>query len=119
MSLKNNIPCNNQDCEHKWYYEDLSNGKGFQRITECAKNHNWIPLVMMDKHRPTKIATENILNRTILCWFHIMQTFGENLNNWSIPWSLRYTYNILFNIYIYIYYLFILFYFILIGIQLH
>ncbi|PKK67602.1 hypothetical protein RhiirC2_713979 [Rhizophagus irregularis] len=63
------------DCEHKWYYEDLPNGKGFQRITECAKNHNWIPLV---------------LDRTILCWFHVMQTFGKNLNNWKVPWPLRY-----------------------------
>ena len=89
MSLKNNVPCDNLDCEHKWYYENLPNGKGFQRIIECAKNHNWIPLVMMDKHQPTKIATENILDRTILCWFHIMQTFGENLNNWNIPWPLR------------------------------
>ncbi|GBB90997.1 hypothetical protein RclHR1_18090003 [Rhizophagus clarus] len=97
-SLKNNIPCDNQNCEHKWYYEDLPNKKGFQRITECAKNHNWVPLVMMDKHRPTKIATENVLDRTILCWFHIMKTFGENLNNWNIPWSLRYPIALAFKI---------------------
>ena len=69
---------------------EFTKWKGFRRITECAKNHNWIPLVMMDKHRPTKIATENVLNRTILCWFHVMQTFGENLNNWKVPWPLRY-----------------------------
>ncbi|CAB5217590.1 unnamed protein product [Rhizophagus irregularis] len=98
MSLKNNVPCNNPDCEHKWYYEDLPNGKGFQRITECAKNHSWIPLVMMDKHRPTKIATEKVLDRTILCWFHVMQTFGENLNNWNISWPLRYPIALAFKI---------------------
>ena len=84
-SLKNNVPCNNQNCEHKWHYKNLPNGRGFRRITECAKNHNWILLVMMDKHRPTKIATKNMLDHTILCWFHVMQTFGENLNNWKVP----------------------------------
>ncbi|UZO21775.1 uncharacterized protein OCT59_014160 [Rhizophagus irregularis] len=26
-SLKNNIPCNDSNCEHKWYYEDLPNEK--------------------------------------------------------------------------------------------
>ena len=52
--------------------------------------NNWIPLVMMDKHQPTKIATENVLNRTILCWFYAMQTLGENLNNWNVSRSLRY-----------------------------
>jgi len=39
MSLKNNILCNNQDCKHKWYYEDLSNEKGFQKIIKYAKNY--------------------------------------------------------------------------------
>ncbi|GBC42759.1 hypothetical protein GLOIN_2v1777145 [Rhizophagus irregularis DAOM 181602=DAOM 197198] len=96
--LKNNILCNDSNCEHKWYYEDLPNEKGFQRITECAKNHNWILLVMIDKHRPTKIATENVVDRTILCWFHIMQTFGENLNNWKVPWPLRYPIALAFKI---------------------
>jgi len=28
-SLKNNIPCNNQNCEYKWHYENLPNERGF------------------------------------------------------------------------------------------
>ncbi len=67
MLLKNNISCNNQDYEYKWYYEDLLNKKEFQRIIEYAKNHTWILLVMMNKYHPMKIAIENILNHIILC----------------------------------------------------
>ncbi|PKK60406.1 hypothetical protein RhiirC2_793358 [Rhizophagus irregularis] len=52
-------------CEHKWYYEDLPNEKGFQRIIEYAKNHNWIP---------------------------------ENLNNWKVPWPLKYPIALAFKI---------------------
>lgn len=45
---------------------------------------------MIDKHRPTKLGVNGLLNGTILCWFHIMQYFGENLKNWNIDKSLRY-----------------------------
>ncbi|CAG8608079.1 6161_t:CDS:2, partial [Scutellospora calospora] len=32
---------------------------------------------------------EGIVCGTILCWFYIMQTFGENLKIWNIPHSFR------------------------------
>lgn len=85
---KKNIPCNQNGCEHKWSYIDLPNGKGFERIRECSSSV-WNPLVMIDKHRPSKIAITNTLRGAILCWFHIMQTIGENFNQLNIPWSLR------------------------------
>ncbi|PKY15305.1 hypothetical protein RhiirB3_380819 [Rhizophagus irregularis] len=88
-AIKKNIPCNQDGCEHKWSYMDLSNGKGFERIREC-NSFTWNPLVMIDKHRPSKIAITNVLHGSILCWFHIMQTIGENFNQLNIPWSLRY-----------------------------
>ena len=47
-SLKNNVPCNDQNCEHKWHYENLPNGNGFQRITECAKNHRMCKKSQLD-----------------------------------------------------------------------
>ena len=87
-AIKKNIPCNQDGCEHKWSYMDLSNGKGFERIREC-NSFTWNPLVMIDKHRPSKIAITNVLRGSILCWFHIMQTIGENFNQLNIPWSLR------------------------------
>ncbi|CAB4387713.1 unnamed protein product [Rhizophagus irregularis] len=37
-----------------------------------------------------EIIGQPVLDRTILCWFHVMQTFGKNLNNWKVPWPLRY-----------------------------
>jgi hypothetical protein len=37
MSLKNNIPCNNPNCKHKWYYENLPNGKGFRTSEMCVR----------------------------------------------------------------------------------
>ncbi|CAB4473705.1 unnamed protein product [Rhizophagus irregularis] len=53
---------------------------------------------MTDKHRLSKIAVTNILRGTILCWFHIMQTIGENFNQWNIPWLLRYPLALAFKI---------------------
>jgi hypothetical protein len=58
----------------------LPNGKGFKRIRECNSS-NWNPLVMINKHKPLKIAVDNNLCETILYWFHIMHTIGENFNH--------------------------------------
>ncbi|UZO14268.1 uncharacterized protein OCT59_005728 [Rhizophagus irregularis] len=52
---------------------------GFKRIRECNSS-NWNSLVMIDKHRPSKIAIDNNLRGAILCWFHIMHTIGEDYN---------------------------------------
>ncbi|CAG8749969.1 3895_t:CDS:2, partial [Gigaspora rosea] len=87
--LASNIPCADLTCEHPWHYEDLPNQKGFQRIRDCASNQPWNPTAMIDKHRLTKRGVDGIIRGTILCWFHIMQTFGENLKQWNIPHSLR------------------------------
>ncbi len=95
-ALKNNIPCNRVDCNHAWYYEDLPDNTGFRRITPCSNINLWNPIAMIDKHRPTKLGVDGLLSGTILCWFHIMQNFGENLKNWNINQSLRYIIN-LFN----------------------
>ncbi|CAB4484066.1 unnamed protein product [Rhizophagus irregularis] len=78
------------DCDHTWYYENLPNNTGFRRITPCSNINPWNPVAMIDKHRPTKLGVDGLLSGTILCWFHIMQTFGENLKNWNINQSLRY-----------------------------
>lgn len=48
-AIKKNIPCNNTLCQHKWYYEDLISGNGFQRVREC-QNDQWKPYAMIDKH---------------------------------------------------------------------
>jgi hypothetical protein len=88
-AIVKNIPCDNILCQHKWYYEDLSSGNGFQRVREC-QIRNWEPYVMIDKHRPSKLAIQNTsLRGPILCWFHVMKTYGENLNNWQIPVQFR------------------------------
>ena len=90
LAIKHNISCNNDNCSHKWFYEDLPNGRGFRRILKCNENfQTWQPFAMIDKHRPTKSAAKDILRGTFLCWFHTMQTLGENLNQWAIPWSIR------------------------------
>jgi len=68
---------------------------------------------MIDKHRPTKLGVNGLLRGTILCWFHIMQCFGENLKNWNINKLLRYEYLILIEILYYINILFNKYYFIL------
>ncbi|RHZ45370.1 hypothetical protein Glove_680g85 [Diversispora epigaea] len=88
-AVKQNIPCNNSDCNHPWHYENLSNNKGFKRIRDC-NNQIWNPYIMIDKHRPSKLGVEGLVRGTILCWFHIMQTFGNNLKEWNIPQSFRY-----------------------------
>ncbi|CAB5312000.1 unnamed protein product [Rhizophagus irregularis] len=59
-------------------------------ISAIKKNIPCNQDVMIDKHRPSKIAITNVLHGSILCWFHIMQTIGENFNQLNIPWSLRY-----------------------------
>lgn len=88
-AIKKNIPCDDEFCEHKWHYEDLILGNGFRRIRECQNNSNWKPYIMIDKHRPSKLAIQNISHKPILCWFHIMKTFSENLNSWKIPAKFR------------------------------
>lgn len=40
---------------------------------------------MIDKHRPSRIAIQSLLRGSILCWFHIMKTIGENFSQWNIP----------------------------------
>ncbi|POG82010.1 uncharacterized protein OCT59_029956 [Rhizophagus irregularis] len=97
FAIKKNIPCDWDDCEHKWNYVNLPNRMEFERVREC-NSFNWNPFIMTDKHRPSKIAVTNILRGTILCWFHIMQTIGENFNQWNIPWSLRYPLALAFKI---------------------
>jgi hypothetical protein len=90
LAVKNNIPCNDNNCSHEWFYEDLPNEKGFQRVLKCNKNSQiWKPFAMIDKSRPTKSAVKDILQGTFLCWFHVMQTLGENFNQWAIPWQIR------------------------------
>ncbi|RHZ84689.1 hypothetical protein Glove_78g185 [Diversispora epigaea] len=42
---------------------------------------------MIDKHRPSKLEVEKLVRGTILYWFHIMQTFDNNLKEWNIPQS--------------------------------
>ena len=85
LAVKQNIPCNDKNCEHQWYYQDLSNGNGFQRITLCSKNNTWNPYMMIDKHRPSKLGIEGLTCGVILCWFHIMQTLSNHLKEWKIP----------------------------------
>ncbi|GBB97117.1 hypothetical protein RclHR1_02920002 [Rhizophagus clarus] len=96
-AIKKNIPCDNEFCEHKWYYENLLSGNGFQRVREC-QNNNWKPYILIDKHRPSKIAIQNALHKPILCWFHIMKTFSENLNKWQIPAKFKYPIALAFKI---------------------
>ncbi|CAG8824105.1 15380_t:CDS:2, partial [Cetraspora pellucida] len=57
-----------------YHYEELSNGKGFIRVRNCAPI--WQPFAMIDKHQPTKQELQPILHSLILCWFNIMQTFS-------------------------------------------
>ncbi|PKB99203.1 hypothetical protein RhiirA5_430119 [Rhizophagus irregularis] len=97
FAIKKNIPCDWDDCEHKWNYVNLPNRMEFERVREC-NSFNWNPFIMTDKHRLSKIAVTNILRGTILCWFHIMQTIGENFNQWNIPWLLRYPLALAFKI---------------------
>ncbi|PKB97279.1 hypothetical protein RhiirA5_468619 [Rhizophagus irregularis] len=73
-AIKKNIQCDQNGCEHKWSYIDLPNGKGFKRIRECNSS-NWNPLVMIDKHRPSKIAIDNNLHGAILCWYPLALAF--------------------------------------------
>ncbi|CAB4495143.1 unnamed protein product [Rhizophagus irregularis] len=96
-AIKKNIPCDNEFCEHKWYYENLLSGNGFQRVREC-QNNNWKPYILIDKHRPSKLAIQNASHKPILCWFHIMKTFSENLNKWQIPAKFRYPIALAFKI---------------------
>ncbi|UZO01004.1 uncharacterized protein OCT59_012113 [Rhizophagus irregularis] len=96
-AIKKNIPYDNEFCEHKWYYENLLSGNGFQRVREC-QNNNWKPYILIDKHRPSKLAIQNASHKPILCWFHIMKTFSENLNKWQIPAKFRYPIALAFKI---------------------
>ncbi len=102
LALKNNIPCTQSNCDHSWYYEDLPDNIGFRRITTCSNQSLWNPIAIIDKYRLTKLGVNGLLHETILCWFYIMQYFGENLKNWNINKSLRYEYLILIKI-LYIY----------------
>ncbi|CAG8654741.1 4378_t:CDS:2, partial [Funneliformis caledonium] len=40
------------------YYEDLVSENGFRQVPEC-QNDDWMPYVMIDKHRPSKLAIQN------------------------------------------------------------
>ncbi|CAB4479906.1 unnamed protein product [Rhizophagus irregularis] len=98
QAIKQNIPCSRSECNHEWYYQDLPSGKGFERISNCANIQLWNPLAIIDKHRPSRIAIQSLLRGSILCWFHIMKTIGENFSQWNIPWSIRYPLAIAFKI---------------------
>ncbi|RHZ78710.1 hypothetical protein Glove_157g2 [Diversispora epigaea] len=74
LSNKQNIPCNDLNCNHPWHYENLPNNKGFKRIRDC-NNQIWNPYVMIDKHKPSKLGV-GLVRGNILCWFHIMQTLA-------------------------------------------
>ena len=81
LAIKNNIPCDDNNCSYEWFYEDLPNKKKFQRVLKCNKSLQiWKPFAMINKNRPIKFAIKDILYGTFLCWFHIMQTFDKNLN---------------------------------------
>ncbi|CAG8736943.1 12029_t:CDS:2, partial [Rhizophagus irregularis] len=60
LAVKQNIPCNDNNCEHNWYYEDLHDAKGFKRVRPCSQNHLWNPYMMIDKHRPSKLGIEGL-----------------------------------------------------------
>ncbi|CAG8491186.1 15642_t:CDS:2, partial [Cetraspora pellucida] len=75
QAVKANIPCNNPHCMHQYRYIDLPDGRGFKHICECILY--WNPLAMIDKHRPTKLALQNLVRGTILCWFHIIKSDNE------------------------------------------
>ncbi|CAG8738871.1 13413_t:CDS:2 [Cetraspora pellucida] len=85
QAVKANIPCNNP------HY-----GWGFKRIRECISY--WNPLAIMDKHRLTKLALQNLVRGTILCWFHIMSTLEEHLQQWKVDWNLQYPIALVFKI---------------------
>ncbi|CAB4395224.1 unnamed protein product [Rhizophagus irregularis] len=48
--------------------------------------------------KPSKLAIQNASHKPILCWFHIMKTFSENLNKWQIPAKFRYPIALAFKI---------------------
>ncbi|CAB4387173.1 unnamed protein product [Rhizophagus irregularis] len=85
-SLKNNILCNDSNCEHKWYYEDLPNEKGFQRITECAKNHNWILLTRYPIALAFKIVGRS---RSIELAKELGPLYSEFINSLDITQELK------------------------------
>ncbi|RIB12487.1 hypothetical protein C2G38_2200515 [Gigaspora rosea] len=95
-AIKANIPCKNINCEHSYEYVTLPNNKGFKHIRSCAIE--WKLFAMMDKHRPTKAALMPIIHSTILCWFHIMQTFRNHFRTQKIDLSLRYPIALAFKI---------------------
>ncbi|RHZ88301.1 hypothetical protein Glove_23g88 [Diversispora epigaea] len=57
-AVKQNIPCNNFDCEHLWQYENLLNNKRFKRIQDCNNQ--------IDKYRPSKLGVEGLVHGIIL-----------------------------------------------------
>ncbi|GES76203.1 hypothetical protein GLOIN_2v1872702 [Rhizophagus clarus] len=63
----NNILYNQVNCDHAWYYEDLSNNTGFKRITPYSSTSLWDPIAIIDKHKPFKLGVDNLLSRTIFC----------------------------------------------------
>ncbi|GES80339.1 hypothetical protein GLOIN_2v1542684 [Rhizophagus clarus] len=89
-AIKQNILCNDNNCEHHWYYEDLSDENGFRRIHPCSQNNLWNPYIIIDKHRPSKLGVDGLTRCVILCWFHIIQTLGNNFKEWQIPQQFRY-----------------------------
>ncbi|CAB4379278.1 unnamed protein product [Rhizophagus irregularis] len=77
LSIKKNIPCDRDDCEHKWNYVNLPNRMEFERVREC-NSFNWNPFIMTDKHRPSKIAVTNILRGVALAFKIIGRSRTEN-----------------------------------------
>ena len=55
LAIKQNIPYNDNNCEHHWYYEDLPNKKGFRRIRPCSQNNVWNPYIMIDNTNPPNL----------------------------------------------------------------
>ncbi|RIB06403.1 hypothetical protein C2G38_2046819 [Gigaspora rosea] len=95
-AVQRNVPCNNNNCNHEYYYRELANNKGFMRIRKCAQL--WQPFAMINKYRPTKRGLQPILRGVILCWFHIMQTLGERLKDLRIDDRYRYPIAMVFKI---------------------
>lgn len=45
---------------------------------------------MIDKHSPSHLAIHLLGLSFILCWFHVMSTIREKMNDLKISWEVRY-----------------------------
>ncbi|CAG8623564.1 10622_t:CDS:2 [Funneliformis mosseae] len=89
-AIRKNLPCNLEDCEHSWYYEDLPNERGFKRIRKCSQEQPWNPIAMIDQHLPTKKVLDGVVARTCLSWTFLMQKLAEKFKAWDVSRALRY-----------------------------